>query len=279
MYRLILPPLLALVLGAACATTPPVNPGGPAGARRNEFAYPARLTDSKDRKDAAIAAWAQLAPQPGSAAALTLQPITETIRKLPDNLSSPLYLPRVGTGSVMNEEETRESLRRFLRAAQKLIGADPAQLSLAEESKDSGGMNLAVYEQRPFNYPLRGAYGRIEIRFADDRRITGLSSTAIPDTDKIQTALSASIPLLKAEDVTTRLGGRSVTYLDAAGQQRSYVIGSAARIEIRQLVVYPILSPAGTGALEFHLAWEIDLPEAPVKTIYYDSLSDQIINP
>lgn len=177
----------------------------------------------------------------------------------------------------MNEEETREALRRFLTAWQRLLGADPAQLSLAQQSRNADGTNTAVYEQRAFNYPLSGPYGRIEISFADDRRIMRLSSTAIPEAARIQTALSSSTPQLKAEDVATRLAGRKVTYTDSAGSQRSYVIGSETKISVQQVVIYPLVSSASAGTLEFHLAWEVNLTGAPVKTIYYDALTDEVL--
>jgi len=268
--------LVALVLGtAACAAVPPINPNGP---RRNEAAYPVLLTENQQRRDDAATALAQLTQQRGAASspAIALQPVTATVRNLPDNLS-PFYLPQVGTGPDMNEEETRESLRRFLNQSQKLLGANPAQLSLAQQTKEANGTNLAVYEQRPFSYALRGGYGRIEIRFANDRRITGLSSTAIPEADKIQTALSASIPRLKSEDVTTHLNGRKVDYTDSAGIQRTYIIGSVGQINFQQVVVYPLLSSGKSGSLEIHLAWEVNLTGAPVKTIYYDSLQDEVL--
>src|ERR1700730_3523151 len=269
-------PLVAVLLGtAACAAVQPVNPNGP---RRNEPAYPVLLTDNQQRKEGAAAGWAQLAQARGAVSppAIALQPVTATIRNLPDNLSTPLILPHVGTGTEMNEEEARESLRRFLNQWQKLLGANPAQLSLAQQTKDADGTNLAVYEQRPFSYPLRGAYGRIEIRFANDRRIMSLSSTAIPDADKIQTALSAAAPRLKVQDVTTHLAGRKVAYTDSAGIQRSYVIGPESKMNIQQVVVYP-LSSNKPGTLEFHLAWEINLTDAPIKTIYYDALQDEVL--
>jgi hypothetical protein len=225
-----------------------------------------------------MTAWAQLAQKAAAnRASPVLHPVTETIQSLPNNLDAPLFLPKVGAGSEMNDEETRESLRRFLNQWQKLLGAVPAQLSLAQQTRDADGTNVAVYEQRPFSYPLRGAYGRIEIRFSNDRRIRGLSSTAIPDADKIQTALNALAPRLKSEDVATHLSGRAVSYTDSGGVAHSYVPGSPDKINVQQVVVYPLLSPTKPGTLEFHLAWEVNLTDAPVKTIYYDALVDQVI--
>jgi hypothetical protein len=177
----------------------------------------------------------------------------------------------------MTEEETREALRRFLTGWQRLLGADPTQLSLAQQTRNADGTNSAVYEQRAFNYPLSGAYGRIEIGFADDRRIVRLSSTAIPEAARIQTTLSLSAPRLKAEDVPTHLAGRKVSYTDSAGIERTYLIGSASTINVLQVVTYPVVSAANTSTLEFHLAWEVNLTEAPLKTIYYDALTDEVL--
>src|SRR5882762_6718182 len=58
-----------------------------------------------------------------------------TILGLPAQTSSSLFLPKVGAGAIMNEEETRESLRRFIRDWQELIGSDPAKLSLIERTE------------------------------------------------------------------------------------------------------------------------------------------------
>lgn len=269
--------LLALLLGtAACAAVQPVNPGGP---RRNEPVYPVLLTDNQQRRDEGGAALAQFTQQGSSEtnSAMALLPVTATIRSLPVGLKTPLYLPRVGTGKDMNEEETREALRRFLNQWQKLLGAKPAQLSLAQQTREADGLNLVVYEQRPFSYLLRGPYGRIEVRFANDGRIIALSSTAIPDADKIQTALGASASRLKSEVVTTKLTGRKVDYTDQSGTKRSFIIGSAGQINFQQVVVYPILSTTRPDTLEFHFAWEVNLSEAPVKTIYYDALQDEVL--
>jgi hypothetical protein len=89
--------------------------------------------------------------------------------------------------------------------------------------------------------------------------------------------LSASAPRLKSEDVPTHLAGRKFTYTDSTGSPRAYVIGSADKIAVQQVVIYPILSSTRPGTLEFHLAWEVSLTEAPVKTIYYDALQDEVL--
>ena len=266
---------LLLTFGAiACATVKPLNPGAP---RRDEPRYPVVFADVAARVEAATATWAQLSNQAGGPgnSAPPLQPVTATIRNLPNTGGSSFYLPKVGATSVMSGEEMREALRRFLRDWQKLIGADPLQLSLVEELTNSDGTRTAVYEQKPFSYPLRGDYGKVLVQFAADRRVVALSSTAIPDSENIQAALSAAALRLKNEDMATKIAGRSVTYSDAAGSH-SYTIGSGNQVNLQQLVVYPRLV-SSPPALAFHLAWEIGLANAPVKTIYLDALRDEVL--
>jgi hypothetical protein len=275
-WRIYLTILVVMFGTLACSATPAVNPNGPA---RNQPLYPALLADSQQRRNEAAGALSQLIQEPEAAntTRTLLQPVTATVRSLPDSLRAPVYLPRVGTGAEMNEEDTRESLRRFLNQWQKLLGANPAQLSLAHQAANGDGTQVAVFEQRAFPYPLRGGFGKIEVRFANDRRLLSLTSTAIPDADKVQTALSATAPRLKSEDVPTHLSGRKIDYRDAAGAQHSFIISSVDQIINQQVVIYPLLSATRTGTLEFHLAWEVTLNNAPVQTIYYDAIQDEVI--
>lgn len=267
--------LVALALSAAaCAAVQPVSSGGPL---RNQPPYPVLLAEKTQRTEAAAAAWAQLTNQQGIAGKpiVALQPVTATIRSLPDNLSGAMYLPKVGTSAQMSEEETRESLRRFLNEWKMLIGAEPAQLSLVGESTGTDGSKTALYEQRPFSYPLRGEYGRVEVRFASDRRVRNLSSTAIPDSERIQAALKATLPALKPEEIPAKLVDHIFNYSDSSGQH-TYTITPANQINVQQLVIYPRLVSGPAAALEFHLAWEISLTNAPVKLIYLDALRDEV---
>jgi hypothetical protein len=271
--RLLLVILLASV-AEACAAVTPVNPNGP---RRNEPPYPVVLNENPQRRAAAATAWAQLlnekaANQP----AITLQPVTATIRNLPESFSTPLYLPKVGTDAYMSEEQTRESLRRFLNQSQKLIGADPSQLSLVQQATNPDGTQTAVYDQRPFGYPLRGGYGKIEIRFTSDRRVLSLSSTAIPEAARIQASLNAVKPTIKEEEIAKQLSGKTLSYTDAAGIKRTYAIAADNQISAQQLVVYPVLSPA-KGELDFHLAWEVAPTNAPVTVIYVDAVRGEVL--
>ena len=107
-------PLLAMALSlASCAALQPLSATGP----RSEQLYPILLTEDSHRKESIAVALNRLGVRAGSANSndAQLQPITATILNFSPSANAGLYLPKVGATAVMNEEETRESLRRFIR--------------------------------------------------------------------------------------------------------------------------------------------------------------------
>lgn len=269
--------LFAAALAASgCAALQPPSPNGPRGTTAP--VYPIFLTEDSHRREATVVALNRLAQSSGKSGPIEtqLQPVTGTILSLPATASS-LYLPRVGAAAVMNEEETRESLRRFIKQWQELIGADPAKLSLVESINQPDGSNLANYEQRPFRYPIRGNYGKLQIRFTNDRRVLNVVSTCIPDAERIQSAFSALGLRPKAEDTVLQLREKGLTYTDASGNKASITITASSQIYPRGLVIYILPANGSPDALEFHLAWEIEISNAPVKTAYIDAVSGEVV--
>jgi hypothetical protein len=205
---------------------------------------------------------------------LQLQPITATVASLP--ASVPFYLPKVGASAAMTEEETRESLRRFIRDWQDLIGSEPSKLSLIERTDQPDGSKLAVYEQRPFRYPIRGNYGKLQIHFSADRRILDLTSTCIPDAERIQPTLNAVNTKLTADDAVKQLQTNGVSYLDANGNKVNFKT-FAGEIKPRELVIYVTPAAGRTDVLEFHVAWEIELTNAPAQKVYVDAVTGDVV--
>jgi hypothetical protein len=272
--RLALLVALALCLNA-CAAKP--SPNAPAS---NEPAYPVLMTDSTDRRDAALADWANFTTAQGirNAPAPELQPVTATIRSLPSFTGMALYLPKVGAGPMMSEEETRESLRRFITGMSSLLGADPPQLSLVLRTDLADGTKKARYEQRPFAYPLRGDYGVLEISFAPDRRVLQITSTCVPEIEQLRRAGAGIHPKQTADEVPKLIAGRTFTYTDANGNKQTITITTADQVTVHQLVIYPLPRLSDPSVLEFHLAWEITVGNSSnPTTIYLDAVTDEII--
>ncbi len=266
--------LIFVTAGAmsACAIMKPAEVSGP---RAGGPPYPVILTEQSQRRESSVIAFKRINPHEGDPSAAYLQPVTATVKSLPGNLATPLYLPKIGSGTEMNEEETRESLRRFISDWRTLIGADPATLSLVERIDQKDGTKVAKYEQRPFRYPLRGDYGKLEIHFTPDRRLLDVSSSCIPDAERLQAALAAVVPHANSEDMITRLRAKGITYTDSAGKQQHYQLSANSEITTSELVIYAL--PTGANTLEFHLAWEVALKNAPVSYVYIDAIEDEII--
>ncbi|HEV2827563.1 MAG TPA: hypothetical protein VGW76_08140 [Pyrinomonadaceae bacterium] len=273
--RLVVTLLLSTLYLNGCAALQPPGPTGPAAAGS---LYPILLMEDSQRKEATVIALNRLAQlsENMSETPPQLQPITGTILTLPPKAASSLYLPKLGAGAVMSEEETRESLRRFIREWQQLIGSDPAKLSLVDRIDQPDGSKLAIYEQRPFRYPIRGGYGKLQIIFGADRRVISLTSTCIPDAERIQNALSALNLRPKAEDAVQQLHDKGVTFSDANGT-RTFSLPPSSQINPRGLTTYVRPAKTRTDALEFHLAWEMELNNAPVKLVYVDAVNGEIV--
>jgi len=263
----------ALLL-CACAALQPPDASGP---RSNLPPYPI-IANLPGRAEEASLAWKQLAQNYGLTEETSgdLQPLTGTLRSVPANLVNSISLPRVGTGPTPSEEESRESLRRFIVEWRSVIGADPSQLSLVERLDDPSGVKIARYEQRPFRYPLRGGFGKLVIKFRNDRHIVDISSNCLPNTERLQSALSGLTPQVTAETAATLIKGKSFSVQDATGQQRAFQLSPNDVINVKQLVAYVIPSNDQQN-LELHLAWEIDVANGLIKMIYLDAVTGQVI--
>ena len=267
---------VALLLATACAAFQPTDANGPAS---NLPQYPVALSDLGSRLEEASVAWYQLSQRyglPGKTEA-NLQPYTATLASLPANLPAPIYLPKVGSQTNPTEEDTRESLRRFIVEWRQLIGSDPNQLSLVERIDEPSGVKIARYEQRPFRYPLRGGFGNLEIRFRNNWQLIGFSSNCIPNADRLQAMLIGLPPRVTGEQAVNHLKTQPVTFTNTTGQQQSVSLPANAVVVPRQLVVYAQPSKVPPSGLEIRLAWELDVTNGPVSKVYLDAISDEII--
>lgn len=268
--------IISMVLATgACAALQPVDANGP---RANVPVYPIGLADPAARLEEASVAWYQISQHygaPGKTEA-NLNPYTGTLQGLPANTTA-IVLPAVGTEPVQTEEQIRESLRRFLVEWRQLIGAEPEQLSLVERTDEPSGLKLARYEQKPFRYPLRGDFGQVVVRFRPNRQLVSLSSSCIPNADRLQAALNALEPKVGAEEAVDHVRTQSVVAPDPSGRQQTFAIPANAALTTRQLVVYARPSPDQGKGLQLHLAWEIEVTNGPLKLVYLDAISDQVI--
>ncbi len=287
--------LLLAALATGCAPAGTRGPSAEGPPRASAPDYPVVLAESEDRRKSALDAWASVTRAQGieNAPAPQLQSATATVRSLPP-LAAPLRLPSVvvaeinrtgrgkkdatETSGVLTEEEaTRESLRRFLLSLAPLLGVEAEYVSLVSIKDEQTGAKRATYEQKPFFQPLRGGYGRIEIAFTDDRRVTALTSTAIPDAGRLRTLLALPRERLTPQQAAASLSGTSYIYTDAAGVQQRRTIVDANLVSIRELVVLPVERTGDAPALELHLAWEAAVGNESSQIVYVDAVTGEIL--
>jgi hypothetical protein len=267
--------VLSLTAGA-CAAFQPTDVNGP---KSNAPLYPVQFSEASSRLQDASLAWYQLSQRyglPGKTEA-NLDPYTGTIKSLPANLSAPIYLPKVAAKTTPTEEETRESLRRFIVEWQRLIGAEPNQLSLVERTDEPSGIKVARYEQRPFRYPLRGGFGNLLIRFRNDGQLVEFSSNCIPNADRLQATLASLTPQVTSEQAVNHIKTQPLTAANVNGGQQTFSLPANATVEARQLVVYAQPSKDPPSGLQIRVAWEIDVTNGPINKVYLDAISDEVI--
>ena len=268
---------VGLLMLSGCATFQPPNPNGP---RADARPYPITLSSEPSRINQSLAAWRRLLQQSGSPSSdgPNLDQVTGTILSLPQSSRGVLFLPKIQEGKTPSEEELRESLRRFILRWPELIGTDPTQLSLVERSDQPDGTKLARYEQRPFRYPLRGNYGQLLIRFNSDLKVLDISSRCLPNTNRFQSALAnLTTSELTPDDVLGKLRGTSITLPYNSGRQQPLTLNPDLSLQPTQLVVYAIRAQDPGNDIDLHLAWEIGVSNGPIKTLYVDAISGQVL--
>ena len=270
---------LAFMLNACASAARPAGAERPRGNEPPKFAV---LAASDERRTAVLANWKAVVGEQAAAASPTpdLRPVTATLTSLPAGLRDFPRLPLVVAGDANNrtEEETRESLRRFLATAAPLLGIDLKHVSLVEISDTAagGGARRALYQQNPFAYPLRNGYGRVEVTFTPDLRVVGLSSTAVPDAERLGRTLAAVPKTVTAAQATAALANRTVTYTDRSGTQQTRTLAQPDPTAARQLVVFPVRRDAAdASALELHVAWEVAADASLL--VYVDAATGDVL--
>jgi len=267
----------AFMLGACASAARPASAERPRGDESPRFAV---LAASDERRTAALANWKALVGEQSAASPTPdLRPVTATLASLPAGLRDFPRLPLVVAGDAQNrtEEETRESLRRFLATAAPLLGVDLKHVSLVNVTDAEAGTRHAFYRQNPFAYPLRNGYGEVGVTFAPDLRVIALTSTAVPDAERLARTLAAVPKNVTAAQAVAALSNRAVTYTAGSGAQQTRTVNQLEATAARQLVVFPLRRDP--DSLELHVAWEVSIigPEPPL-VAYVDAATGEVLD-
>lgn len=286
---------LALLTCACAAASRTADPNLP---RADAPAYPLVLEASEERREKALAAWSVIVGEPPAAnpPKPELRPVTATIEALPPALAAPPRMPKVGAGEArtQTDEETRESLRRFVETAAPLLGLERrapvageterestlGDLSLVEVADGPNATKLARYRQNPFDLPLRNGFGDIEVGFTPDLSVTRLKSTAVPDTERLRRAVTALRQGLAQDKLAASLLNRTFTFADAAGNPQTRTVTSVESVVVRDLVVFPQRRAGADTQLELRLAWELSIEGQGAPLVaYVDAVTGEQLTP
>ena len=104
-----------------------------------------------------------------------------------------------------------------------------------------------------------------------------LSRPWMDHADRLQPALNALTPQITGAQAVNSIKSQPFTVANANGQQQNLSLPASAAAEAQQLVIYAQPSKDPPSGLEFRLAWEIDVTNGPIKKVYLDAVSGEII--
>jgi len=113
--------------------------------------------------------------------------------------------------------------------------------------------------------------------------VLSLLSTCIPDAERVSSALGALAATgaladkLEAIDAIKALQEHDITYTNPDGVTSTFRLPAGTEFKPTELVTYVRPSTTRPNALEFHIAWELEISNAPVKRVYVDSINGEIL--
>lgn len=251
----------------SASRSPEINAPKP----ETESSYPILLSQDETRRERALDVWNKLTREQNITNAPMLHPVTSTLIGIPANQN--LLLPKVGEGVPMREDESRESLRRFLKEGGALLCGYSQQLSLIERTDEEDGTKLAVYQQQIFRYPLRGEFGKIEIIFTASRRIVQIKSMCLPNSDILQRAVAGLKPDTQIS-LVEKIKGQTIPVKNKDGSTQNLTISDEKEITVQELVIYSQLSNTNPMSVELYLAWAVKLSDKAIA--YYDAQTGKL---
>ena len=82
---------------------------------------------------------------------------------------------------------------------------------------------------------------------------------------------------ITAAEAIDRIRKQAVTTPAVNEPPQTFTLPANATYTAHDLVVYAQPAPDQSNGLQLRLAWEIQVTDGPVKTVYYDAIADQVI--
>ncbi|HZI86792.1 MAG TPA: hypothetical protein VFD48_08155, partial [Pyrinomonadaceae bacterium] len=74
-----------------------------------------------------------------------------------------------------------------------------------------------------------------------------------------------------------RIRGKGVAFQNEGGTQSTLQVPTASEVNAQDLVLYVLPSRTNATALEFHLAWEVQIGGAGARKVYVDAITGDVV--
>ena len=91
--------------------------------------------------------------------------------------------------------------------------------------------------------------------------------------------MALTLPVGATVTATILAGGETdlLVYSNAQGNKTTWTVPPSSDITARTMTIYILPAADRADVLELHLAWEMELSNAPVKLAYVDAISGNVL--
>ena len=116
------------------------------------------------------------------------------------------------------------------------------------------------------HFDIRCAVAMVRSRFnfLPNRVVRNITSTCLPDAERLQSALAPVTPKLTAADAINVVRSSDISFTNASGQLTTAQVGANEEVTPVELVTLVFPTSGRTDSLELHIAWEINVGATPV---------------
>ncbi|HKX31178.1 MAG TPA: hypothetical protein VJ302_26045 [Blastocatellia bacterium] len=261
------PLILMMGLMGACGAPVQNAVSAPEGSRA---VYPPVIEDTPARQEEVQEAWKNLLTELKlPVERLELEPVIDTPRALPMNLTGQINLKKTG---VFGEMEAKDALRNFIERTKGILTGDPKSTTLTLKDlslvsfSDDGTFYRAAYHQATYPFPMANGYGELRLTVDKNGKLLQWGSTLIPQFELPVT------PEIKPGQIVDRLINTEFEYTNFAGQPQRYKVTKREEIVIKDTVIFPRLEGQ---KITVHLAFAVEVGKGMTWTVYFDAINGQ----
>jgi hypothetical protein len=265
--------IFIIFLTIACSCAAPAQqatvntPGG------KETTYPPSYEMSPGRRQEVLDAWKNFLAESGLPfSPLELDPVLNTPRSLPVDVSGRINLAIGKKNGTIGEMEAKEAVRNFIERTRGILSGNPKNgiqgvkdLSLVSFTPNGNSYKFS-YQQASYPFSLASGYGELKVMIDKSGNLLAWSSSLVP---KLELPTSPSV---NTEEFYKELLNRELSYTTIAGKLQTYKITKRGQIVVKEPVIFP---KRQGNKLTLHLAYPVDVGNGMTWTYYFDAIDGE----